>query len=147
MHVSLSSKSVTFPFHQVFFFMSWKSQMLFLFIKLMMIWCFPTIALCLYCLFFFQTIGATSKQPPYYFIIFINKNSILYENQFGFQNGKSTHFAIMLLIDKITEALDRGVCLIGVFLDFFESFRYSRQWYSIGCNMWHMIIINLRKKR
>ena len=28
----------------------------------------------------------------------------------------------MLLTDKITEALDRGECLIGVFLDFSNSF-------------------------
>ena len=55
-------------------------------------------------------------------IMFINNNSILYENQFGFQKGKSTHFAIMLLTDKITEALDRGECLIGVFLDFSKAF-------------------------
>ena len=59
-------------------------------------------------------------------IIFINNNSILHENQFGFHKGKSTHFAIMLLTDKITEAVDRGECLIGVFLNFFVSFRYSR---------------------
>ena len=49
-------------------------------------------------------------------INFINNNRILYEYQFGFQKGKSTNFAIMLLTDKITEALDRGECLIGVFL-------------------------------
>ena len=54
--------------------------------------------------------------------MFINNNSILYENQFGFQKGKSTHFAIMLLTDKITEGLDRGECLIGVFLDFSKAF-------------------------
>ena len=51
-----------------------------------------------------------------------NNNSILYENQFGFQKGKSTHFAIILLTDKITEALDRSECLIGVFLDFSKAF-------------------------
>ena len=55
-------------------------------------------------------------------IVFINNNMILYEYQFGFQKGKSTHFAIMLLTDKITEALDRGECLIGVFLDFSKAF-------------------------
>ena len=53
--------------------------------------------------------------------MFINNNSILYGNQFGFQKGKSSHFAIMLLTDKITEALDRGDCLIGVFLDFLKA--------------------------
>ena len=37
-----------------------------------------------------------------------------------FKKGKSTHFAIMLLTDKITEVLDRGECLIDVFLDFLK---------------------------
>ena len=35
----------------------------------------------------------------YRLIVFINNNRILYEYQFGFQKGKSTHFAIMLLTD------------------------------------------------
>ena len=39
-----------------------------------------------------------------------------------FKKGKSTHFAIMLLTDKITEALDLGECLIGVFVDFSKAF-------------------------
>ena len=51
---------------------------------------------------------------------FINNNKVLYEYQFGFQKGNSTHFAIMLLTDKITEALDRGEmphwCIFRFFL-------------------------------
>ena len=54
--------------------------------------------------------------------MFINDNSILYENQFGFQKVKSTHFAIILLTDKINEVLDRGECLIGVLLHFSKAF-------------------------
>ena len=49
----------------------------------------------------------------------INDNKLLYEYQFGFQKGKSTHLAIMMLVDKITEALDQGESVVGVFLDFF----------------------------
>ena len=65
----------------------------------------------------------------------------------------------MLLTDKITEALDRGEYLIGVFLDFSKAFdtvdhailltkliKYGIQWFSdylcIGCNMSHVIVIN-----
>ena len=70
----------------------------------------------------------------------------------------------MLLTDKITEALDHGECLIGVFLDFSKAFdtvdhailwtklrKYGMQgvelqWlviiFLIGCNMWHIIILN-----
>ena len=85
----------------------------------MMIWYFPTIGLCLYCLFFSKLLERLVYNR---LIMFINNNIILYENQFGFQKGKSTHFGIMLLTDKITEALDRGECLIGVFLDFSKAF-------------------------
>ena len=48
-------------------------------------------------------------------IDFINNNRILYEYQFGFKKGKSMHSAIMWLTDKVTEALERGECLISVF--------------------------------
>ena len=36
----------------------------------------------------------------------------------GFKKGKLTHLAIMMLVDKITEALDQGESVVGVFLDF-----------------------------
>ena len=52
----------------------------------------------------------------------INDNKLLYEYQFGFQKGKSTYLAIMMLVDKITEALDQGECVVGVFLDFSKAF-------------------------
>ena len=52
----------------------------------------------------------------------INDNKLLYELQFGFQKGKSTHLAIMMLVDKITEALEQGESVVGVFLDFSKAF-------------------------
>ena len=52
----------------------------------------------------------------------INENKLLYEYQFGFQKGKSTYLAIMMLVDKSTEALDQGECVVGVFLDFSKAF-------------------------
>ena len=55
-------------------------------------------------------------------IAYITNNKPLYEYQFGFQKGKSTHLALILLVDKITEALDRGECVIGIFLDFSKAF-------------------------
>ena len=45
----------------------------------------------------------------------INDNKLLYEYQFGFPQGKSTYLAIMMLIDKITDALDLGESVVGVF--------------------------------
>ena len=55
-------------------------------------------------------------------IHYINENKLLYKYQFGFQTGKSTHMALIVLLDKISEALDMGECVIGVFLDFSKAF-------------------------
>ena len=55
-------------------------------------------------------------------IEFINENGFLYKYQFSFQKGKPTSMALVTLIDKITEALDKGECIIGVFLDFSKAF-------------------------
>ena len=53
---------------------------------------------------------------------FITNNKLLYEYQFGFQKGKSTYMALILLIDRITEALDKGDCVVGIYLDFSKAF-------------------------
>ena len=55
-------------------------------------------------------------------ISYILKPEILYEYQFGFQKGKSTHIALITLVDKVTEALDNGDYVVGVFLDFSKAF-------------------------
>ena len=55
-------------------------------------------------------------------ITYITNNKLLYEYQLGFQKGKSTHLALILLVDKITEALDRAECVICIFLDFSKAF-------------------------
>ena len=55
-------------------------------------------------------------------IMFVTNNDLLYKYQFGFQRGKSTYLALLLLVDKITEALDKGECVVGIFLDFSKAF-------------------------
>ena len=55
-------------------------------------------------------------------IKFLEKISILYEYQFGFRRKRYTHFALITLIDKLTQAIENGEYVIGVFLDFSKAF-------------------------
>ena len=54
-------------------------------------------------------------------IFYINGNKFLYKYQFGFQTGKSTHIALIVFLDKISDALERDECVPWVFLDFSET--------------------------
>ena len=53
---------------------------------------------------------------------FIDSHNILYKYQFGFREGYSTNMALVILVDKILEAIDSGEIVIGVFLDFSKAF-------------------------
>ena len=55
-------------------------------------------------------------------IKFLEKISIVYEYQFGFRRKRSTHFALITLIDKLTQAIENGEYVKGVFLDFSKAF-------------------------
>ena len=55
-------------------------------------------------------------------VSYINDNHLLYKYQFGFQAGKATYMALIVLIEIITEALDKGESVIGIFLDFSQAF-------------------------
>ena len=55
-------------------------------------------------------------------ISYMLKHNILFEYQFGFQKGKSTHMALITLLDRITEALGNGDYVVGVFIDFSKAF-------------------------
>ena len=55
-------------------------------------------------------------------VSYINENHLLYKYQCGFQAGKATYMALIVLIKKITEALDKGESVIGIFLDFSKAF-------------------------
>ena len=49
---------------------------------------------------------------------FLENFKIIYSNQFSFRKSHSTHMALTILMDKITESLEKGEFVIGVFLDF-----------------------------
>ena len=48
------------------------------------------------------------------------QHKILFKYQFGFQKGKSTHVTLITLVDNITEALDKGDYIIGVYFLIFQ---------------------------
>ena len=45
---------------------------------------------------------------------FVDKNDILYKYQFGFRRQHSTNHAVITLVEKITNALDKGKVVVGV---------------------------------
>ena len=47
---------------------------------------------------------------------FIHKHGLLNEYQFGFRQKLSTNQALIVLLDKITAALDKGDIVLGVFV-------------------------------
>ena len=49
---------------------------------------------------------------------YIVLHNILYDNQFGFREKHSSYMALITLMDHLTEALERGEAVIGLFLDF-----------------------------
>ena len=55
-------------------------------------------------------------------ISFINDNKILFNQQFGFRAGYSTTDAILRLTDDCVTALDQGLHIIVIFLDFSKAF-------------------------
>ena len=55
-------------------------------------------------------------------ISFLDKFSVIGENQFGFRQNHSTYMPISILHSKISDALDRGQVAISVFLDLAKAF-------------------------
>ena len=55
-------------------------------------------------------------------IKFIEKNELLFSNQFGFRTSHSTTHAIILIVDKIQKAIERKEFSCGIFLDLCKAF-------------------------
>ena len=55
-------------------------------------------------------------------LLFINEHGLLYKFQFGFRTLHSPNLALILLVDKISQALESGEYVLGLFLDFSKAF-------------------------
>jgi len=55
-------------------------------------------------------------------IDFLNKNKVLYEQQYGFRQNFSTDFALIELPDKIAEAIHKKKFTIGIFVHLSKAF-------------------------
>ena len=53
---------------------------------------------------------------------FIEKMNIIYAKQFGFRSYHSTEHAILSIVDKIHEGIEKGMFSCGIFLDFSKAF-------------------------
>ena len=53
---------------------------------------------------------------------FINEHGLLYRFQFGFRSLHSPNLALIILVDKISQALESGEYVLGLFLDFSKAF-------------------------
>ena len=59
-------------------------------------------------------------------VFYFDKYNILYQNQFGFSQGHSSHHALITLVNKITQSLDSGDMVIGIFLDKKKDISHSK---------------------
>ena len=55
-------------------------------------------------------------------ISFVNEYGLLYQHQFGFRTYHSPNLALIYLIDKVSNALEDGDYVLGLFLDFSKAF-------------------------
>ena len=55
-------------------------------------------------------------------IDFLEHNNILYDFQFGFKKHHPTNYAIITMMEKVSNAIDTGTIVVGVFLDLKTAF-------------------------
>ena len=55
-------------------------------------------------------------------INYLNKHSILHQNQYGFRQNCSTNLALMKLVDDLTKAIDDKQLTVGIFVDLAKAF-------------------------
>ena len=62
------------------------------------------------------------KNVANYLIDFLESQDLLYKYQFVFRKSQSTNHAIITLIDKVSQALDTGKYVVGLYLDIRKAF-------------------------
>ena len=53
---------------------------------------------------------------------YLSEHNLLYQKQFGFQQGHSTEHAVMQLIDEINDKLEKNCFTFGIFIDHSKAF-------------------------
>ena len=53
---------------------------------------------------------------------YINKNNILFQNQYGFREKHSTFMALLKRIDDISHEVNNKIYSIGIFIDLSKAF-------------------------
>ena len=74
-------------------------------------------------------------------VSYFDKYNILDQNQFGFRQGHSCHHAFITLDNKITQSLDSGDMVLGIFLYLKKAFDTVK--YKILVKMYtHVELVN-----
>jgi len=55
-------------------------------------------------------------------LIYLERNNILYNYQFGFRKNHSTSLALFGVVDNIYQNLDASLTVVGIYLDLTKAF-------------------------
>ena len=108
-----------YHFSVVSFLINSKLQRFFQFLKVMILLCFQTIGLFLFCPVFLR-----SSRNFFYLKLsgFLTKFNILNHYQYGFRPHHSTAMAILELVNNIYEGFENNQYTVGVFIDLKKAF-------------------------
>ena len=53
---------------------------------------------------------------------YVSENSILYEQQFGFQTSNSIEYAILLLVNQLYQSFNKSKFTLGILIDLSKTF-------------------------